>query len=150
MAGFESVAVPDAPEPVGLRWSDLAFSVSLANLCYLTVWRDLQSAAADDLNYFREAPLSDTVLVTLVSVALLSTGFAGVTLALRRWARSVPLVRAARGIVLLLAPLFPMLLIQQAIFAVRTPAGGFSKLASRTIATRLPRGPASGRVAGVR
>ena len=66
MAGFESAA----PEPAGLRWSDLAFSVSLANLCYLTVWRELQNAAADDLNYFREAPLSDTVLVTLVSVSL--------------------------------------------------------------------------------
>ena len=106
---------------IGLRWSDLAFSVSLANLCYLTVWRDLQNAADDDLNYFREAPLSDTVLVTLVSVALLSTGFVGVTLALRRWARGVPLVRAARGIVLLLAPLLPLLLAQQAIFAVRSP-----------------------------
>lgn len=110
----------------GLRWTDLAFSISLANLCYLNVWRDLQGLETGDLDYFRHAPVWQAPVITAVNVLLLSIVITAATTLVRRSRRVLPtvaVVSAARAIVLLLAPLLPVLLLQHVLWsALRSPA----------------------------
>ena len=78
-----------------LRWSDLALCLSLANLCYLNVWHDLQGLENADLDYFRQFPLSDGFVVTAANVLVLTVVLA-ISLALVRRSRSAPLHKAAQ------------------------------------------------------
>src|SRR5215475_9238928 len=116
------MAIPDvqALKRHRLRWHDLVCCVSLANLCYLAEWRDLQAAATADRDYFRKTPIGGAVWLTLADIAIMAAALAAAVLLVRRLERArcrsgprryAPIVRAVRGGILLLGPLLPVLLI---------------------------------------
>jgi hypothetical protein len=131
--GPMALSAVKALKRLGLTWSELAFCVSLANLCYLADWRDLQSVATADRDYFRQAPFADAVWVTMADIVLATALFAAGGLLVRRlgcalrlaparW--SVAAFRAVRGGIVLLAPLLPILVIPM-ISSQRTPLEAF-------------------------
>jgi len=71
-----------------LRATDAALSLSLANLCCLGAWSDLQGLAKPGNDYFRKLPLTGALTATIGKVLLLAVLF---------WA-GIILVRRARTV----------------------------------------------------
>jgi Type I phosphodiesterase / nucleotide pyrophosphatase len=112
-----------------LRWSDLALCLSLANLCYLNVWHDLQGLENADLDYFRQFPLTHAFVVTAANVVILTVVLA-ISVALVRRSPTAPLHKAAQcGFFVLLS--VPMRTLETYVAAPAVSGGGLSALILR-------------------